>query len=199
MEIVEEATRVQILDAARQLIIKQGYDATSVAEICKAAGISKGAFYYHFESKHQLFLTLLSEWLSSLDTSFATIQNTTDSVMEQLEKMAGASDVIFNTLENPIPTFLAFWLKAYQDPKTWQDTIEPFRHYQDGFEALLESGKKSGSLKTDVSSMDGSRILVGLAIGIILQGLIFPDDADWQEVLTRAVKVFNAGLERSEV
>ena len=199
MKIVEEATRIQIMDAARQLIIKQGYDATGVAEICKAAGISKGAFYYHFESKHVLFLTLLAEWLSSLDTSFTSIQNTTDSVMEQLERMAGASDMIFNALENPIPTVLAFWLKAYQDPKTWQDTIQPFRHYQDEFETLLENGKKTGSLKTDVSSIDGSRILVGMAIGIIFQGLIFPEEVNWQEVLTQAVRIFNAGLEGSQV
>ncbi len=199
MEPVEEATRVQILDAARQLIIRQGYDATGVSEICKAAGVSKGAFYYHFESKHQLFLTLLSEWLSSLDTSFASIHDSTNTVMEQFEKMAGASDMIFHTLENPIPTFLAFWSKAYQDPNTWQETIQPFRHYQHGFEALLDQGKQSGSLNTDISSIDGSRILVGMAIGIILQGLIFPEDADWQQVLTRAVKVFNTGLERSQV
>lgn len=43
-----------ILDAASDLIIKQGYDKTSVAEIAKEAGIGKGSIYLSFESKEQL-------------------------------------------------------------------------------------------------------------------------------------------------
>lgn len=43
-----------ILDAASTLIIKQGYNKTSVAQIAKEAGISKGAIYLSFDSKDQL-------------------------------------------------------------------------------------------------------------------------------------------------
>ncbi|HPX96273.1 MAG TPA: TetR/AcrR family transcriptional regulator [Brevefilum fermentans] len=41
-------TRQSILDTALSLFSKNGYDATSVAEICQQAQISKGAFYHHF-------------------------------------------------------------------------------------------------------------------------------------------------------
>ncbi|MCJ7737907.1 MAG: TetR/AcrR family transcriptional regulator [Anaerolineae bacterium] len=49
-----QATQTSILDAAAAAFAEQGYDATGVAEICKRAGVSKGAFYYHFESKQLL-------------------------------------------------------------------------------------------------------------------------------------------------
>jgi AcrR family transcriptional regulator len=199
MEALVECTRDQILEAARQLIIKQGYDATGVAEICREAGISKGAFYYHFQSKQDLFTTLLSDWLNSLDASFATIQNSSASVAEQLEQMAGSANLVLHALEDPIPVFLAFWSKAIQDPQTWQETIQPFRHYQQEFVRMLNSGKESGSLQTSIPTEDASRILVGLAIGILLQGLIFPEEADWQDVLSKAVKIFTSGVERSAV
>ena len=54
-----EETRTHILKAALDLFSKNGYDATSVANICQAAGVSKGAFYHHFASKHSVFQALL--------------------------------------------------------------------------------------------------------------------------------------------
>ncbi|MEU6086564.1 TetR/AcrR family transcriptional regulator [Streptomyces sp. NPDC047085] len=51
----------EILDAARSLIEGRGYSALGVAEICKAAGVPKGSFYYFFESKEALALAVVDE------------------------------------------------------------------------------------------------------------------------------------------
>ncbi len=48
-----------ILDASMPLFIQYGYDKTTVADIAKNTGISKGAIYLHFTSKEQLFESLL--------------------------------------------------------------------------------------------------------------------------------------------
>ncbi|MFF4118126.1 TetR/AcrR family transcriptional regulator [Streptomyces sp. NPDC001714] len=53
--------RRKILDAARSLIEGRGYSALGVAEICKAAGVPKGSFYYFFESKEALALAVVDE------------------------------------------------------------------------------------------------------------------------------------------
>ena len=62
-----ERTRSRILQAAEDCFAQRGYDAASVAEICRSAGVSKGAFYHHFPSKQALFLELLDRWLAELD------------------------------------------------------------------------------------------------------------------------------------
>lgn len=48
-----------ILDAAAELFVRFGYDKTSISEIAEQAGISKGAIYLAFESKDDLFESLL--------------------------------------------------------------------------------------------------------------------------------------------
>ena len=53
--------RDRILDAAQALIELRGYSALGVAEICKAAGVPKGSFYYFFESKEVLALAVIDE------------------------------------------------------------------------------------------------------------------------------------------
>ncbi|MEV7991303.1 TetR/AcrR family transcriptional regulator [Streptomyces sp. NPDC086077] len=51
--------KAKILTAAQTLIERRGYSALGVAEICKAAGVPKGSFYYFFESKETLALAVI--------------------------------------------------------------------------------------------------------------------------------------------
>lgn len=47
-------TRKRITDTAMQLFREKGYENTSVTDICKASGVTKGTFYYHFPNKDEI-------------------------------------------------------------------------------------------------------------------------------------------------
>src|SRR5690349_1273599 len=51
----DSAKRRQILAGARKVFLMQGFDAASMGEIARAAGVSKGTLYVYFENKEQLF------------------------------------------------------------------------------------------------------------------------------------------------
>src|SRR4051812_45471943 len=53
-----EVRRNEILDAAYKLFARHGYEATTVNAIIDALGLSKGAFYHHFESKEEVLHAL---------------------------------------------------------------------------------------------------------------------------------------------
>jgi TetR/AcrR family transcriptional repressor of nem operon len=63
----------KILGAARSLIEGRGYSALGVAEICKAAGVPKGSFYYFFESKESLALAVVDEHWSAQRRDWARV------------------------------------------------------------------------------------------------------------------------------
>lgn len=50
-----EATTTALVDAARELFARDGYDATSLDAVAARAGVTKGAVYHHFEGKRRLF------------------------------------------------------------------------------------------------------------------------------------------------
>jgi AcrR family transcriptional regulator len=50
-----EATTAALVDAARELFARDGFDATSLDAVAARAGVTKGAVYHHFEGKRQLF------------------------------------------------------------------------------------------------------------------------------------------------
>ncbi|MBE3599371.1 MAG: TetR/AcrR family transcriptional regulator [Limnochordaceae bacterium] len=61
-----EATRRRLIDAAIRVIARKGYHQATVDEIVAECGSSKGAFYFHFESKDALFVNLLEEFAGRL-------------------------------------------------------------------------------------------------------------------------------------
>ena len=57
----DSAKRRQILDGARAVFLSQGFDAASMGEIARAAGVSKGTLYVYFESKEDLFEAIVHQ------------------------------------------------------------------------------------------------------------------------------------------
>lgn len=53
-------TRKKILKSAQRLFSRRGYERTSLSDVAKFAGVTRGAIYWHFESKEDLLLALLN-------------------------------------------------------------------------------------------------------------------------------------------
>lgn len=62
--------RTRLLEAARDLIRAKGFAATSVDELCRAAGVTKGAFFHHFESKEALGVAAAAYWAETTTALF---------------------------------------------------------------------------------------------------------------------------------
>jgi TetR/AcrR family transcriptional repressor of nem operon len=60
-----------LLDAAFTLIRAKGYTATSVDDLCAAAGVTKGAFFHHFKSKDDLAVAAANQWSDTTGALFA--------------------------------------------------------------------------------------------------------------------------------
>jgi TetR/AcrR family transcriptional repressor of nem operon len=55
-------TRTSLLDAALKVIRSKGYSATTVDDVCAAAGVTKGSFFHHFASKEDLAIAATRHW-----------------------------------------------------------------------------------------------------------------------------------------
>ncbi|WP_243368580.1 TetR/AcrR family transcriptional regulator [Fundidesulfovibrio soli] len=66
-------TRQEIIEAAAQLIHKQGYTATGIKEIVEAAKVPKGSFYFYFPSKEALGLALVEHYCESVRSGWEPV------------------------------------------------------------------------------------------------------------------------------
>lgn len=63
--------RTRLLEAARDIIRAKGFAATTVDELCRAAEVTKGAFFHHFDSKEGLGTAAAEFWADTTSTHFA--------------------------------------------------------------------------------------------------------------------------------
>ena len=68
-----EQTRRQIIAAARRVFARQGVRRTTLEEVARAAGVTRGAIYWHFAGKTELFYAMREQVsLPTIDTGFAS-------------------------------------------------------------------------------------------------------------------------------
>lgn len=92
------STKERIIQSAKELFSKKGYNYTSVEDIVRYAGLSKGAFYFYFKSKDQLMEELIKEMA----------ERTKGIMIKWMEKDLKAQD----TIKGHIREFLT---ECYQD------------------------------------------------------------------------------------
>ncbi len=186
-------TRARIVEAASLLFARNGYDATGVAEICQAAGVSKGAFYHHFATKQKVFVALLEEWLLGLDARMQDFMDQAGDVPQGMIAMTSITREVFERARGQLPMFLEFWRESSHDPLVWNTTIEPYRRYTALFAGVIQRGIQEGSLR-NVNPQTAARVVVALALGLILQGVMDPDGAPWNEVAQGGMRMLMEGM-----
>lgn len=64
---MKKPTRQRLVEAARELFLAKGYEATSVADVLARAEVNSGSLYYFFKTKEQLLLAVLDEYVDLLE------------------------------------------------------------------------------------------------------------------------------------
>lgn len=190
-----DETRERILSAAEECFNELGYEGAGLAEICGRAGVSRGAFYHHFPSKQAVFLVLLERWLVGVEEGLAAARASAATVPEQLTAMADVVEAVFAAGRGRLPLFLEFWTQAAHDPAVWEATIAPYRRYRDLFAGLICSGMDEGSLRA-MDPTVAAQLLLALGLGLVLQGLLDPDGADWSNAVREGVAILLNGMQR---
>lgn len=97
------SARERLLQSAMTLIRSKGFAATSVDELCKAAGVTKGAFFHHFASKEALGVAAADYWSETTSALFAEAPY--HAPEDPLERVYAYLDFRAALVEGEIPEF----------------------------------------------------------------------------------------------
>lgn len=95
--------RARLLEAARGLVRHRGFAATSVDDLCAAAGVTKGAFFHHFPSKEALGVALVDDWTETTGAMFAA--HPYNGLADPLDRVFAYLDLRREILGLPIAEF----------------------------------------------------------------------------------------------
>ena len=161
-----DITRRQLLDAALQVIGEKGYSAATVDEIVKAAGVSKGVVYYHFENK-----AAIAE--SVLDVGVGEIINGFERICEESESAESALVEMINLFANAVFENVAFGRflvgELWRDGRVWSDSM---RIHEAQLLTLLrdqlERGQQEGAFRPELDPGFEAVAIVGMVLTVTL-------------------------------
>jgi TetR/AcrR family transcriptional repressor of nem operon len=99
-------SKARLLDATLSVVRRKGYAATRVEDICAEAGVTKGSFFHHFDSKEDLALAAAERWRQFANSLFAEADY--NDAADPLERLLGYIDHRRSMLDGDVAKFTCF-------------------------------------------------------------------------------------------
>jgi TetR/AcrR family acrAB operon transcriptional repressor len=193
-----QVTRERLLDAAEGVFRQRGVTRTSLAEIAAAAGVTRGAVYWHFKDKAALFHAMCDRATLPLDALFeragetasaAPLQTLRELCVGALQRLAVdprtqvVFDVIFHKTE---------MVDELADMATSNET-ERCRCLSQ-IEVILRRCAEMGELPSDTDPVLAAHGLNALMVGIMHQWVLDPSSYDLAAAAPALIDTYLAGL-----
>jgi AcrR family transcriptional regulator len=153
-----EATRVRLIEAARELFGERGYEATPVEAVLEKSGVARGALYHHFASKAELFGAVAEEVFVEIADRTSAAARREDSPLERVR--AGSQAWLEMALDPAIQRI------ALLDPPTvlgwsrWRELDE--RHTLGGLRAGFRNLEDEGRIPAGEGELFANMLLAAL-------------------------------------
>ena len=134
---VIDENKLGIEDAARTLLIKQGFHATSMRDISKLAEVSLGNLYNYYDTKEAIFESIINRYSNIINEKLGEIFSEIDEPLEP-ENMRKFGEMVGELVNQHSD----FWLLMYIDVLEFQN-----RHFRKMFDGLIDRMRKIYGVK----------------------------------------------------
>jgi AcrR family transcriptional regulator len=138
-----EATRAALLEAARRLFAERGYADVGTEEIVRAAGVTRGALYHHFDGKRELLAEVYEQMEGEIAAQLGEATAPGAGALETLN--AGAEMFLDHCLEPEVQQIVLLDAPAVLGWERWREIGA--RYGLGLIEALLSAGMEQGEIR----------------------------------------------------
>ena len=157
----KEERQYQILEAAMEVFVINGYANTRMDDIVSQSGLSKGALYHHYPSKKDLFIALIDHWEVYCFPDFYSPNGTDRTASETLLDFAKAVLDVFKEKKYVFLAEVEFWALSNQDEEINERSKSLYKKLLNLFELVLQKGVRTGEFKEIDTKVVSLIILTG--------------------------------------
>jgi TetR/AcrR family transcriptional repressor of nem operon len=179
--------REQILDAGLQTILEKGFNAVGVQEITAAAGVPKGSFYNHFESKEALGAEIVARYGSNptrrmllADASIPPLERLRrhfEALCQRYVERGFTSGCLLGNFSAELPA---------QSPLIRENLGKLFATWTEDLERAIRDGQADGSIPARLAAGDLAAFLLDAFEGALLRARVERDKAPFERFMTIA-------------
>jgi AcrR family transcriptional regulator len=166
----KETRRQQILDAALHCFSRDGFHATTTADIVRESGVSQGTLYLYFATKEDIVVALADDRHQGEAFLSALAQSEPDPVQGLLLmiELYGKSLIDERRLDQR-RVGIQGWSEALRNPRIHASAVEGLSSVREAIARLIEKGQRTGQIRPDLDSDAMARILIAVFQGLVLQ------------------------------
>jgi TetR/AcrR family transcriptional regulator, cholesterol catabolism regulator len=155
-----KSMRELLLQQATHLFATRGYDATSVQDVVDVADATKGAFYYHFESKDDLLYEIHEKFISY------ELEHAEEILQKGLSPRETLRLLIINLVESIVlfqPEVTVFFRDMHRlSPGKFEAIKKARDRYESYFRGVIAQGQEASVFRTDISAKIQTLALFGM-------------------------------------
>ncbi len=171
LDVRREATYAKLLDAGDRLFPVKGFTQASITEIAAAAGVTHGAFYFHFASKEHYFVAVIARhnvqrgewWLAGADPGNPTLLAAVTDGLSRMHSDYAGSD------PNWIRPVLEFQLAVRDNPEFAPTLQRINEEWVSELERFVTIVAERGWARTDVSTREIAEYVQATSQGLRMQ------------------------------
>lgn len=185
--------RERILKAAIKVFAKNGFYATRVSEIAKAAGVADGTIYLYFKNKDDVLITIFEEGIQEL---LAILREVAASDEPFERRVSRIIELQLGLLEAERDLAEVITVNLRQSSSLLKQYATPlFMEYIDVIAGLIREGQKQGAFRKDLNPRVVARSLFGALDAILLTwALGEADPASLRKAASHCASLFLEGL-----
>ena len=189
-------TANRILRQAMRIFLEKGYHGTSIDDITRAAGLTKGALYWHFSSKEDLLKRIIEEFEKQfLDGLIEAVNNVHGDLLEKMGKYFryNAAFSYYNReLCVSFTTLAAELVGAHHG--TEPEFRRIYKKYQKFLSNLILQGKREKVFKKEMDADLAALVIIAFHDGILLRWFMNMDKIDGEAYVNTFKKIMLNGL-----
>ncbi|SHF09314.1 transcriptional regulator, TetR family [Fodinibius roseus] len=175
-----ERTKEKILTHSGSLFNTKGYKATSLSDITKAAGLTKGAIYKHFQNKEKLEEAAFDEMAKLVMDKLGQKIKMAETAPEKLRAIVSfyKTYVTHPCIQGGCPLLNTAVEADDANPVLRKKAVRFLGMIESSLQRILENGKRNNQLKSDLNTEHFSSVMIALLEGAIMMSRLKNDTAD---------------------
>jgi AcrR family transcriptional regulator len=191
-----ENGRRDLMDIAIDCFARYGYQATSIDRIARAAGLTKGAIYYHFKDKEDLLFEAVKSRVSQFERR---ITSDIAAIQDAAAALRRVGELCFEhaTKSNHRRLIVTLMVEALDtNARLSAQFREMMRRFRAFLRGIIEVGQRQGVFRADVSAITAAGVYAGAVMGAEIEFYQDPEQVDLAEHLRTFLEQYLVWLAR---
>jgi AcrR family transcriptional regulator len=143
----QDLRKDQILDAALTVLVQNGYQGSRMDDVVSESQLSKGAIYWYYKSKKDMYLDLVNFWVIRYSATINHLVENDQAAPDQLKSLFNYFIDQYESDPDPFIALTEFWSMAQKDDDFRAKLQKVYSQFLEVLEKIIAKGVKDGDFK----------------------------------------------------